>query len=187
MSTNSGNITTSIENVSNGSTNSPQSFIGGGTSSVITSSVPRDKDGNTALHLAAESGSLETAKLLLSMLKERNHSGETPIHIAAKTGHIYLIKLFIEKDPTLALEKDNDGDTPLHWVAAKGMIESSKMLIAAKAEKNVEGFTPLALAVKNGHKAVIELLKEPKEELMEAIADLQTRLDKVKSLINNKK
>ena len=113
MSTNSGNITTSIENVSNGSTNNPKSVIGGGTSSVITSSVPRDQFGNTALHLAAESGSLEIAKLLLTTVKERNNSGENAIHIAAKEGLYSFVKLFLEKDPTLAFEKDNDGDGDL--------------------------------------------------------------------------
>ena len=171
------------------STNNPatvQYFNGIGVSGAILNYIPKDKDGNTALHLATESGSLEIAKLLLTTVKERNNSGENAIHIAAKEGLYSFVKLFLEKDPTLAFEKGNDGDTPLHYAAWNGHLECSKLLIAAKAEKNVEGFTPLALAVKNGHKAVIELLKEPKDELTEAIADLQLKLDKVKSLINKK-
>ncbi|XP_022101622.1 receptor-interacting serine/threonine-protein kinase 4-like [Acanthaster planci] len=56
----------------------------------------KDRDGNTALHLAARTGNPDTVSLLLQTytdnnllaeVSERNARGETPLHLAAKQGN----------------------------------------------------------------------------------------------------
>ena len=50
----------------------------------------RDQAGNTPLHLAAEAGNKEAARVLVhsgAPSQERNTAGLTPLHVAAKQGH----------------------------------------------------------------------------------------------------
>ena len=145
--------------------------------------VTTDKDGNTALHLAVIN-KLADIYPLLSLLRMSNHSCETALHIAARIGSIDHVKTILKKDPNMALGKNTSGNTPLHLSAEHGHLEVSKLLTVSKAERNKEWLTPLNLAVKNNHSAIAELLYN--SDLQEAIADLQTRLDKVQLLVKNK-
>ena len=55
-----------------------------------------------------------------------------------------------------------DGMTALHWAAQKGDVELAKMLLYAganvRATTRIGGYTPLLIASRNGHAAMIETL-----------------------------
>ena len=77
---------------------------------LLTHSAPYDgvgKDGNTPLHLACQSGSVEVLHELLkvkgcsSVLRVKNKDGQTPLHIAAKGGHQEAVLKLIESGARL--------------------------------------------------------------------------------------
>ena len=84
---------------------------------------PRDVDGQTPLHIAAENGCLDICELILKNpdVKDKNPrlgnrwvrdlKGETPLHLAAKGGHLEVCQLILtyaeDKNP-----KRSDGMTP---------------------------------------------------------------------------
>lgn len=73
----------------------------------------RDKDGNTALHLAANSGHTRCVELLLlgnAMVDQVSPQGQRALHLAACGGHETVVKALIRKGARLgctALEVDN--------------------------------------------------------------------------------
>ena len=81
-----------------------------------------DATGTTALHQAAEEGTLQnlcgvTAALLASV---KDNYGRTPLHHAAGHGHLDQIPGVTAE--FLATVKDNDGKTPLHVATQYGYL-----------------------------------------------------------------
>jgi ankyrin repeat protein len=71
---------------------------------------PQIKDciwGNTALHKAAEAGSLDVIGYLIEKAKldlwPKNLDGETPLDIAIKRGHLAIFRYYLEKTPKINL------------------------------------------------------------------------------------
>jgi ankyrin repeat protein len=93
----------------------------------------QDKDGQTALLIAATEGSMNVARFLM-------------------------------KQPTVKVEARNaKGESALMMAALKGRLEMARELIAAKAEVNKPGWTPLHYACANPEpesRAVVALLLE---------------------------
>lgn len=74
------------------------------------------QNNNTALHIAAQSGCLESVISLLkhdsSLLNMRNDSGNTALHRAAMFKHLPVIKYLIANGAEKTI-KNNDGHTPV--------------------------------------------------------------------------
>lgn len=121
----------------------------------------------TALHFAAENGSIDIAKLLLAAGAAsdiRNSTGHTPLHIAVQrniwssyTFHQELVLLLIAAGSNVT-QPDNSGHTPLH--DAEGCVVKALVDAGANLEAtDKSGNTPLHSAVMEGDEvAVRELL-----------------------------
>ncbi|XP_030762087.1 ankyrin repeat and SAM domain-containing protein 1A-like [Sitophilus oryzae] len=131
-----------------------------------------DIKGSSPLHLAAWSGNLEIVKLLLSRSFKCNvnlttEDDETALHCAAQYGHTAVVSLLLEYacDPGIRNAK---GETALELAAQYGRLETVELLVRTDpmliqclkktTPDIVLPHTPLHLASRNGHKAVVEVL-----------------------------
>ena len=126
-----------------------------------------DKEKRTAMHAAAEIGSLEICNLLFQFGTEINSSdvyGRKPIHYCGMWGGGVCLQWFLENG-VLINELDNYGRTPLHYACYFGNTAMAESLLAADANPNISdkhGDTPLLCAYheydNNDKSDVIELL-----------------------------
>ena len=91
---------------------------------------------NTALHLAAQAGHLETVRELLKSeykadIDEKNWEEETASHLAAAEGHSEVLKLLLYRDPNAIFDKDEEDNTPLHVAAMNKQSSTVGTLLAA--------------------------------------------------------
>lgn len=127
-----------------------------------------DKNGLSALHLAAIHGRLECLKLLIEKYKYNinlpSTTGWRAVHlcISNQTGKRALecLKYLLDKkaNPSVA---NNDGITPVHQAASEGHVQCLKLLIEVGAEidgRDCRGHTPLDLAKLWGHKKCARIL-----------------------------
>ena len=148
----------------------------------LTITAEPDKDGNTALHTAAEKGFESVVAELVKVNKctAKNKGGLKPLHYVARSGSESIFKLLLQDVPCSGHEQsilkpaDNGGWSPLHYAAASGQLEIIKFLIArgedinaASHEDNKIGWTPLHFAAINNHHSVIELLLRQKANEVE--------------------
>ena len=147
-----------------------------------------DDDGNTLLHLAADSGQLDAIQLAVksgASLVVENNEGQTPCQLAQKRRTKPVETVKNNDSPVLTLQafcRDCDAqavkvalcqgvsvqhrdeqneNTPLHTACENGQTQIASLLILLGAEvdsRNKDGVTPLHLACKFGHKETAELL-----------------------------
>ena len=91
---------------------------------------------NTALHLAAQAGHLETVRELLKEeynvdVDNKNWDEQTPSHLAAAEGHSDVLGLLLQNDPNAIFDKDEDDNTPLHLAATRKQSSTVGTLLAA--------------------------------------------------------
>ena len=93
----------------------------------------RDDDGQTAAHVAASSGRLETLRLLRANdadLDARDRDGRTPLHVAASgafanagpVARAFFVDEEVDEDARARrlLARDERGDAPAHLAFAAG-------------------------------------------------------------------
>lgn len=131
-----------------------------------------DSKGSSPLHLAAWSGNLEIVKLLLSgpaicNVNLTTKDDETALHCAAQYGHTAVVSVLLEHacDPGI---RNCRGETALELAAQYGRLETVELLVRTDpmliqclkrtTPDIIFPHTPLHLASKNGHKAVVEVL-----------------------------
>lgn len=93
----------------------------------------QDKDGDTALHGAAETGNVEILRMLLDKgadINAKNKQGGTPLMWAAVFGNDEAARLLLSRGANASL-KDNDGITALEW-AARNNRQSMVALLRGK-------------------------------------------------------
>ena len=126
----------------------------------------RDGDYRTLLHLAAEYGQTETAKLLVkhgALINKGNAYGRTACMFAAINGHIDTVKVFVEE-----LKADINAQDKFGWTACifaaiykkNEMLEALVKLGADISIKNNEGKTVLDYIDMETKKKLIELRRE---------------------------
>ncbi len=146
--------------------------------------------GAVPLHLAAERGDTGMIKLLLESGTNPDilrGISETPIMIASQSGSAESVRILLEAGADVNKATYLGGQTALLWASALGHVDVARELIAADAglearstsdhrfviadESNgcrmdqyiidqLWGFSPLILAVINGHIGIVELLLE---------------------------
>lgn len=112
----------------------------------------QDKDGNTALHLAAQNGLTATIKKLLKNTtcnsNKKNNAGQTPLMLAAQQKNQHVPKHLIDGGAQLN-EQDKNGKTALHYAVEKKNEALVKNLIQAGALVDIKdnnNKTPLEIA-----------------------------------------
>ena len=86
-------------------------------------SSEKDSNGNSYLHLAAESGDWRALGYMVNspsaqhMLNETNYSGSTPLHVAATKGHVQCIEMLLGQGAMI--HKCHRGLTPFMWCLCK--------------------------------------------------------------------
>ncbi|SVB86785.1 uncharacterized protein METZ01_LOCUS239639, partial [marine metagenome] len=125
-------------------------------------------DGLTALHLAAQQGSLEIARLLIGSganVKAKTRIGDyTPLHLASGGAHTSVVRALIDAGADLTAITSRTGVTPLH-LAAKALNGESTVRtlpehgVAVDARENAAGQTALMFAAARGRvESIRELL-----------------------------
>ena len=142
--------------------------LGEGSSKAMVAS-DTNREGSTALHLAARNGHTDVVATLLDAgfaINARSRCGRTPLLAAAAGGHEGTVSLLLERgaDPLLG---DASGVTPLHECAQQGHVELVRLLLPlsiASTTTNVAdvadiiGRSALHYAAVNGHAAVVAVL-----------------------------
>ncbi|KAK3736343.1 hypothetical protein QZH41_020795, partial [Actinostola sp. cb2023] len=129
-----------------------------------------DKNGETALLLAINSGNIQSVKELLSsgqadqQVKAKRDDGFTPAHLAAKEGDEHMFKVLHAMKAKVDIA-DHEDRTPLYFATLKGATGIIEFLIdKVKADVQIRsknGNTLLHLSCANGHvDATVLLLKK---------------------------
>ena len=140
-----------------------------------------DKEGRTALHIAARKGYTKSLEMLLKTNKVNiniaDKYGWTPLHFAVRYANAETVKALLDADGINVNAKDLNGYTPLHVAAEYAGADVIKLLLGADGIKVNEKtnefflhipsriaqylqFTALHLAAKKGRTAIVrELLK----------------------------
>jgi ankyrin repeat protein len=125
-------------------------------------------DGLTALHLAAEAGQLEVAKVLLAAranVQAKTRIGAyTPLHLAAGGGHADIVTALLDAGADARAVTTNSAVTPLH-LAAKALNGDAavRALLQKGADVNARersGQTPLMFAAASGRTTAVKVLVE---------------------------
>mmetsp|Transcript_153584 Transcript_153584/g.492261 ORF Transcript_153584/g.492261 Transcript_153584/m.492261 type:complete len:1098 (-) Transcript_153584:103-3396(-) len=141
-----------------------------------------DCNGDTALHMAAESGRLEALRLLIAQMAQpradyENNRKETPLHYAAHGGHLACVLMLVGnygkgEPPCDAGAVDSDGKTLLMHACISGHLDLVNLLLSTREGKRDDlifppldvnhqdnsGSTALILAAREGHWALLPSL-----------------------------
>ena len=122
----------------------------------------------TALHVAADTGSVECLALLLEAGADKDavrmpYSG-TALHLAADNGHLEVVRLLLDAGASVCTDAAGGvhGRTALHSAAMDGHLEIVQLLLGAGADKDAtdeDGSTAWDLAAYDGHQDIQRLLE----------------------------
>ncbi|XP_053976870.1 ankyrin repeat and SAM domain-containing protein 1A-like isoform X2 [Hylaeus volcanicus] len=132
-----------------------------------------DTKGSSPLHLAAWAGDAEIVRLILTQgpsvpkVNLTTKDNETALHCAAQYGHTEVVAQLLQYgcDPSI---RNSRGESALDLAAQYGRLETVQLLVSTYPELIVPlrnssssvifPHTPLHLASRNGHRAVVEVL-----------------------------
>ncbi len=141
----------------------------------------KDPDGNSALHFAIHTHSIEMATLLISLdvnITSVDGNQNTPLHLALIYGKEDLALLLIEKG--VALENPNVmKERPIHLAAKFGFPRAFEALVRREVKlspTDKQTRTPLHLAAQFGHLSIVESLIHASVPLCPVDRDLNTPL-----------
>jgi ankyrin repeat protein len=118
----------------------------------------------TPLHVAAEFGSVEIARMLIDAGAKLNvqdtWGSKTPLHLAVHQGRAKIAQMLIDAGADKDVQ-DKWDHTALQWAVSNGEIEIAQMLIDVGANVNMQdedGWTSLHWAVSNGNIEITKIL-----------------------------
>ncbi|XP_034208198.1 serine/threonine-protein phosphatase 6 regulatory ankyrin repeat subunit B-like [Prunus dulcis] len=138
-------------------------------------------EGDTALHITAKAGDLDTANTLLRealgaenadevfmLLTLINDAQNTPLHEALIHGHQSVAKCLIEAYPAFTYLINKEEKSPLYLAAEEGFDEIVKLInkkaVEKKPEVCVNGKSPLHAAILGHRNNGTETFESPKDE-----------------------
>ena len=129
--------------------------------------LPRDNDGKTPIHTAAQNGNLEGLKYLLETehldSEIKDFQGKTPLHVACQAGRSNIVNYLCSSKLSNINALDFLGNTPLILSCQSQNLEIVKILIQFKANTeiiNADNNTALFYAKQGGNKELITILQE---------------------------
>ncbi|XP_065152937.1 nuclear factor NF-kappa-B p100 subunit-like isoform X2 [Paramisgurnus dabryanus] len=129
-----------------------------------------DRDGRTALHLAAHTGDEAILRVVLGMLGEHHchlvncadFSGQYPVHLAVKKDGEHCLRLLVEAGAKINMPEQKSGYTALHLAVRDNLLKVACNLITElKADVNTctfGGNSPLHLAASQGSPPLCSML-----------------------------
>ncbi len=123
----------------------------------------QDEDGDTPLLLAAAAGRAAITELLLDAGADANlagHDGMTPLIMASLSGHHAVVDVLIARGARVNA-RDALGRTALWFAALASDLELARHLSVVGADAlivDLEGWSPLDLAIEVGERSMIRLL-----------------------------
>ena len=150
----------------------------------------RDKQGSTALHIAATYRNVMITQMLLegnASVRIQDKQRQTPLHRAAQEGDSQIIRLMLEhldaEDKERAIrEEDSDGNTPLTLAVQAGNCEAVDVFMNDSEcstfinSPNDQGERPIHFASRSGDKDTISLLLDNGAKIDETNSMNQTPL-----------
>ena len=130
----------------------------------------QDEDGDTPLLLAAAAGRAAIAELLLDAGADANlvgRDGMTALMMASLSGHHAVVGLLIARGASVDA-RDAMGRTALWFAALASDLELARHLRNAGADPlitDLEGWSPLDLAIELGERPMIRLLTADRPEV----------------------
>eukprot|EP01111_Echinosteliopsis_oligospora_P015339 TRINITY_DN6040_c0_g1_i1.p1 TRINITY_DN6040_c0_g1~~TRINITY_DN6040_c0_g1_i1.p1 ORF type:complete len:446 (+),score=101.20 TRINITY_DN6040_c0_g1_i1:181-1518(+) len=129
-----------------------------------------DSHGMICLHYAVHAENEEIVKLLLdrgSYMNGRNENYETPLSVAVAKKHLPIVNMLLEKQANVNIS-DSLGNTPLHIAATIGDTELISHVLQKGRDvelncKNIEGYTPLMIAIKNQYEEIAMQITEQEQ------------------------
>ena len=122
----------------------------------------RNKNGETALSIAAYTGKLPQVKRLIDAGAEVNFYGWAPLAYAAYNGHLEIVDYLLKHGAEINAKTQN-GSTALFFASRFGHIEVVKLLLRSKADAtiaNENGETAVDWALKSDNTDIEALLRE---------------------------
>ena len=150
----------------------------------------RDKQGSTALHIAATYKNEMISQMLLegkASVRMKDRQGQTPLHRAAQEGDGQIISLMLdnlssdEKDISM-MEEDSDGNTPLTLAVQAGNSEAVNVFMTDCEcstfinSPNNQGESPIHFASRSGDTDTLALLLDNGAKIDETNSMIQTPL-----------
>ena len=122
----------------------------------------RNRNGETALSIAAYTGNLPQVKRLVEAGAEVNFYGWTPLAYAAYNGHLEIVDYLLKHGAEVNAKTQN-GSTALFFAARFGHLEVVKLLLKNKADAtiaNENGETAIDWALKSRNTDIEALLRD---------------------------
>jgi ankyrin repeat protein len=127
--------------------------------------------GPSPIHIAASTGNVELAKVLLrygARVNEKYEADQTPLHDAAFNNQPQMVSFLLDS-AAKPDSRDVSGYQPIHFACQKGNLEITNSLIKAGASVSCaanDGYTPLHFAVRDTENMeLIDLLIQSGAEL----------------------
>jgi ankyrin repeat protein len=139
-----------------------------------------DRDGNTILMIASRLGHADIASTLIARkasLSRQTRHGDTALLMASLGGHLEVVKLLVGAGAPL---QNADGWQPIHYAAFSGSTDVLRYLLDRGANRNAlapNAYTPLMLAVRNGHVEAVKTLLLAKVDVTQQGMNGETALD----------
>ena len=121
----------------------------------------RNRNGETALSIAAFSGKLAYVQRLVEAGAEVNYYGWPPLTYASFNGHVEIADYLLKRGAEINAKTEN-GSTALYVAARNAHIEVIKLLLQNKADPtivNENGDTAVDAALKGGNTEIVDLLR----------------------------
>ena len=121
----------------------------------------KTNEGLTALHYAANKGSIPLLKLLIengANVDVVTKLGKNLMHMAAEGNQPSMLIYLLTEEHLSAQSVDENGSTPLHWACYFGAEEAVDFLLNLKVdinEQDKEKLTPLHLATNEGRENIV--------------------------------